>query len=434
MTSTDADENELQPPCVKGFVMILPEGIPVPDQTTWGFMTDELEPLLDGVEFRPTVSVRAPVPSDGVGRNFVSLRFWHVEDDTDSPFETDLRHLFKAFERIHPPDGRTSSPSQPPEDEIERPVRYRTVVEAVTFVASNDDLLATVDKPDPLTRCLNELFSFHRAYRATAAIPTEELTYAQIFPMVLTFRKGLEDNVITPDGLMHLSSDNIRFGALATHIGSVDADHLSALLGRQRLGDPLIAYVERRVDANYQMFTKGNLSGAVLQIAIACEVILDGLLGLVLWESGMTDTEAAEIFSSDITPRVKQQYQSRLGGNWSLTTGVLASWFDNVAGLRNRVVHAGYRPSASEASQANESADSVAKFISDRLVDRFKDYPKTAWLVVGQGGFEERNRLSRRVKDWIGGQPPNAVLDWVREYVEWREKVNSQVQIRRRSN
>lgn len=413
--------------------MILPEGIPVPDQAVWTFQTDELEPLLDNVDAAPTASAKAPFPSDGVGRNFVSLRFWHVEDETESGFESDVRHLLKAFERVHPMRGGDPTPDLLATAQPDRPTRYRTAVEAVTFVASDDDLVATADKPDPLTRCLNELFSFHRAYRASGNRPMPELTYESLFPMVLTFRRGLLDDVISPDGIMHLSSDNMRFGALAEHIGSVDSNFLGVLLSRLRLGDPFMSFIERRREAQYQLLVMGDPGGAVLQLAIACEVALDGLLGLILWESGMTEADAAAIFSSDITPRLNQQYNGRLGGNWSLKNGVLGSWFDNVAGLRNRVVHAGYRPSVGEASRANDAADAVAKFISDRLAEKFKDYPKTAWLVLGPDGFQERNRLSRRVKDWIESQPSNAVLAWIREYVEWREKVNSEVQRRRKN-
>ncbi|WP_370185135.1 hypothetical protein [Rhodococcus wratislaviensis] len=431
MTTSPDEGEELQPPYVKGFVMILPDGIPIPDQTVWTFETQELEPLLDDIHFAPTASFRAPVPSDGVGRNFVSLRFWQVDDESESPFGADVRHLLKAFNRIHPPEDRNVAlaPSEAVKEvDLQR---HRTIVEAVTFVASTDDLIATATKPDPLTRCLDALFEFHRAYRVAAKTPTEELTYAQLFPLIATFRRRVDDDKVTPDGTMHLS-DNIRFGALAEHIGNVDFELVAAQLSRLRLGDPVMSFLERRVDAHYELSVKGNFGGAIVQLAIACEVILDGLLGMVLWEGGVSDADAATIFSLDITPRLKNEYAPRLGGNWALDTGILSSWFDDVAGMRNRVVHGGYRPTFVEARCASESVDSLAKSIGDRLVDKFRDYPKTAWLFLGPKGFEDRNRLTRRVREWIDVQQPNAVLDWVREYSEWRDKVNAQVQGRRR--
>ncbi|CAG7637403.1 hypothetical protein E143388_07891 [Rhodococcus opacus] len=415
--------------------MILPGGIPIQDQTARSFETDELEPLLDDVRFVPTAGCRAPMPSDGVGRNFVSLRFWQIDDESESPFETDLRHLFKAFDRLHPPADRNAAlASTGVVEEADIPQRHRTVVEAVTFVASADDLIATATKPDPLTRCLDALFEFHRAYRVAAKTPTEELTYSQLFPLLLMFRRAMDDEKITPQGIMHLTSDNVRFGALTEHIGTVDFGLVAAQLSRLRLGDRVMSFAERRVDARHELSVKGDFGSAVVQLAIACEVILDGLLGMVLWEGGANETEASVIFSTDITPRLKSEYAPRLGGNWALNTGILGSWFDDVAGMRNRVVHGGYRPTGAEARRASESVEALAKSISDRLCDKFKDYPKTAWLFLGPTGFQDRNRFSRRVKEWIDSQPENAVLDWVREYSEWRERVNAQVRLRRRNS
>lgn len=427
------DEYDLQPPYLKGFVIILPEGVAIQDQTTWGFETDELEPLLDGSLLIPVESCPAPLPTDGVGRNFVSLRFWQVDDEEESPFAIDLKHLFKAFERVHPPVDRNSA-SSVPVDTVTGLTRHRTIVEAVTFVASADDLVATATKPDPLTRCLDALFDFHRAYRVIASAPTDQLTYSQLFPLVLTFRRSLENSTVLPDGFMHLSSDNVQFGALTSQIGSVDLDHVAVSLSRLRLGDPLMSFVERRIDARYEQRVKGNYGAAVLQLAIACEVILDALLGMVLWESGATDIEAAKIFSSDITPRLRNEYACRLGGNWALNTGGLAGWNDNVAGLRNRVVHGGYKPTGGEVQRSQESVDALAKFVSDCLFMKTKIYPKTAWLFLGPDGYESRNGYSRRVREWIETQPESAVLDWIREYTEWRRKVNDQVQLRRKSS
>lgn len=433
MTNTAAER--IEPPYLKGFVMILPASVPLPDQAIWSFDTDELEPLLDGQGFAPTASSPGPLPSDGVGRNFVSLRFWQIEDTYQVPFEADLSHLFAAFNRVHPRQTGTIAPTAPPPSAAAAGMspRYRTAVEAVTFVARAEDLTATATKPDPLSRCLEKLFQWHRAYRVVAQAPIEELTYPQLFPMVLTFRRPLANDMVTPDGLMHLASDNIQLGAPAAHIGSIDQNLLAVSLSRLKLGDPVQAFVERRVDAQYERSVKGDYGSAIIQFSIACEVLLDGLLGLLLWEEGSDEEHAATVFSTDITPRLKIQYSPRLGGNWQLDTGGLSGWFDHVAGPRNRIVHAGHRPTAQQATQASDTVASLAKFISDRLAERIIDYPKTAYLFLGPDGLRERGRFTRRMQDWINGQPPNAVLDWIRDYAEWRERVNGKVQRRRRS-
>ncbi|NGP09341.1 hypothetical protein G6038_28485 [Rhodococcus sp. 14C212] len=339
----------------------------------------------------------------------------------------------KAFNRVHPQPGADTASLASLDDEVVDLPRYRTIVEAVTFVACADDLIATEMKPDPLTRCLDALFEFHRAYRIASNTPTDELTYAQLFPLVLTFRRALSDDVVTPDGTIHLS-DNLKFGPLAEHLGSVDLALVAEGVARLRFGDPVLNFVERKIDAQYELSVKGKHANAVIQLAIACEVVLDGLLGLALWEEGVSDTDAAAVFSSDITPRLKSECGSRFGGNWSLDTGILSSWFEDVAGMRNRIVHAGYQPTAAEAKRADAVVVTLAERISDRLCDKFRRYPRTAWLFLGQAGFERRSRYSNRVKTWIDGQPANAVLDWLRDYSKWRDSVDAQVQRRRRSS
>ncbi|WP_431938643.1 hypothetical protein [Nocardia grenadensis] len=421
------------PPYIKGFLILLPEGIPVPDNALWVTATDELEPLLDDAALAP-VDGMAPLPSDGVGRNFVSLRFWHIMDESEPSFESDIRHLMKAFDRLHPPPDIEDYSEFETGSNTEEMHRYRVAVEAVTFVASNNDLIATEKKPDPLTRCLNEVLKWHRAYRIISELPVEELTYAKLFPLVPSFRRSLEGTVIEPDGLITLASDNFKFGSWSEFIGQVDTPTLTVALARVGLGDPLTSFAERRVDARHALLKEGNFAGAVIQFAIACEVLLDSLLGMTLWEAGTNEADAAVIFSMEIAPRIRTQYAHRLGGNWQLGSGALGDWDANVAALRNRVVHAGYRPTRAEAFRASESFDALTQFVADRVCEKFRVYPKTSWLILGQRGFETRSRYSRPVKEWISAQPTNAVLDWIREYTEWRDRVNALVQRRRRSS
>lgn len=424
-------ESEIKPPYLKGFIFLLPEALTVSDKAIFSFETEELEPLLDGEKFVSTASSVNPLPSKGVGRNFVSLRFWHIDSEPRTRFESDLESLFKAFARVHPPrnDGHPDPQVRPPE----MPPLYRTAVEAVTFVASEADLTASQIKPDPLSRCIERVLKWHTAYRVVSQLPIDELTYARIFPIAVSFRRDMQAETITPDGIVTLGDPNVvDFGILADRIGTADMELLSHALGRTMVGDPLISILERRSDANFER-AKGNFSNAVIQLAIACEIIFDSVLGLILWESGMTPEDAADIFSTDITPRIKNQYAVRLGGIWALDRGAAGDWFDNVAGTRNRIVHAGYRATAADATAAGAASDALAKFVADRVCAKFRLFPKTAWIIAGRVGFETRNLFSRRVREWIGAQPPRAIHKWIRDYTTWREAVNAQVQRRRKS-
>jgi hypothetical protein len=99
--------------------------------------------------------------------------------------------------------------------------------------------------------------------------------------------------------------------------------------------------------------------------------------------------------------------------------------------MRNRVVHSGYLPTQPEAATSLEALIALEKFIGDRLADRLKAYPKTAILFLGEEGLRRRTRWAS-AKRWLDGEE-NSIdpADWIAEYTEWRETVNSSV-VRRR--
>ena len=51
-----------EPPYLKGFFVLLPDAMPVPNGSTWTFLTEELEPLLDGMVLSPAPHL-PPTPS-----------------------------------------------------------------------------------------------------------------------------------------------------------------------------------------------------------------------------------------------------------------------------------------------------------------------------------------------------------------------------------
>jgi hypothetical protein len=227
-------------------------------------------------------------------------------------------------------------------------------------------------------------------------------------------------NVITPGGpeiLDETEQSNMR----VTH---------SRLLA----SDPFMLYKERRIDAQYALWSLGQYGECCVQAAIAAEVLFDSVLGMLLWEecrAGKTSAEeATEIFSTDLIPRLRGHFHNRIGGTWSFKAGHLRAWDAHVATIRNRVVHAGYQPDGDEANAALDTIFQLERFVVRRLVDRFSKYPLTSILFVGQPGFERVGRW-KAVDAWLKKNP----VDWlemVHEYTEWREQVNVGISRRRR--
>jgi hypothetical protein len=412
------------PPYIKGFFVVLPDAIPVADRSSWTFITDELEPELDGVGVRAFPNL----PPFGVGkpgRNFVGIRFHQIRDDALSPLEADHRILNLAVDRIHRP-GEAPEPGPAPIGLQ----RYRSVAELATFVADVADLVTTPTKPDPLTRCLAKLFGFHAAYRVLAELSCEELTYKRLHPLVITTRRKLDEDGATVDGLMMLDLRPDQIGALTEQIGSVNFGNVTDALARRLAGDPIFAYLERLTQARHAFDQLGKNSEAVTHIATACEVLLGGLLGMALWEVGTSAEDAAVTFSQDLASRVKREYAKLLGGQWSLATGAVGDWYDEVGGLRNRVVHAAYQPSDAEVAEAFAAAARLAGHIADRLHYRFRTFPATAWVFLGAPGFESRGGITKSAQKWLDSQA-GEVKSHIKAYRDWRAEVNNSVQRRR---
>lgn len=419
------------------FLLPLPDALPVPHGSTWTRQLDEREPLLDGVDLRPLAHLEraVPLPSDAQGHNFVSLRFWRVKDDQAAVPEFTYRTLLAA--RV----GKALNPDVQgdPDDFAKIPLEdyepYRTIVEAVTFVACDEQLVASEGKPDPLTRCIDVLTGFHRSYRVQARKHISELTYERLHPVVICFRRPLfGDALPMPAGMIMLENRNFAVPDTEPLSQEMQRD-ISLFSIRASAGDPFAIYAERRLEAEMEVWTTGRMGESVLQCGIAAEVLFDALLGLMMWEEhqqgSLTVYGAAEVFSSDITPRLRSEYAKRLGGQWSFQSEPMSGWFNDITHVRNRVVHGGYRPDKHKAADALDALLAVEKFVGDRLAERWLTYPRTAWLFLGTSGFEKRGGL-RRADAWLQENGANTA-PWVREYRGWREQVDALVARRRQA-
>ncbi len=418
------------------FLIVLPDVLPVPHGSTWTRQLEEPEPLLDGVQIRPLQHLETVEPvAQERGHNFASLKFLQVRDEQAATSEFLYRSVLAAkVAKALNPDGvgdpdHLLQTSLPEDDEP-----FRTVVEAGTFVAQESELSERDGKPDPLSRCIDVLLDFHRSYRVRANKHVPELTYETLHPAVLWFRRAAFDveALPVPAGMVVLGNRNFAVPESKSLSQEMQRDILEFSV-RLAAGDPFALYAERRLEAEREVWTTGRMGESVLQSSIAAEVFFDALLGLMLWEeheAGSVNLEqAAGVFSSDITPRLRREYAKRLGGNWSLLQEPMRSWFTAIAGVRNRVVHAGYRPDKHAAADAYEALIAVEGFVGNQLANRWRKYPKTSWLFLGTSGFERRGKLTA-AHAWLD-ESDGSTASWVREYQEWREQVSALVARRR---
>lgn len=418
------------------FLITLPDHIPMPHLSTMTRFFDEDEPALGGKQLFAFEDAAEPLNVQG--QVFVSLRFWQVRTKPNLALLEDLNRALEVGSTMWP--NLLRSPKDK-DSSIERwfsdQENYRTIVEAVTVVRSQDEILAPPGPTDPFTRCIDVISEHVRAYRISTNARILDLTYERVPIIIPCFWRSIDGTAEDTQGptLMLLDHSNIDTIEGPDILGDEEQSNTRVTYSRLLAGDPFMLYVERRTSAQVEFWNYGQYGECCVQSSIAAEILFDGVLSMVLWEdcrSGTNTIEGvAEIFSSDIVPRLKNQFHGRLGGTWSLRTGHLKRWDRDIATVRNRVVHAGYHPTRDEASSALESLLDLERFIQRRLVDRFTRYPLTSVLFVGQPGFERVNRW-RSVQRWL----EESQIDWVasiNEYSEWRSDVNERVIRRRRT-
>ncbi len=108
-----------------------------------------------------------------------------------------------------------------------------------------------------------------------------------------------------------------------------------------------------------------------------------------------------------VVARVKREYAQRIRGNWSLDQEPLRGWITRTVALRNRVVHAGYRPHRAEAREALVGADAVEHFVTDRIAASATSYPKTALLLLDEASLVKRGMDVQRLEELV---PEDSVI------------------------
>ena len=369
------------------FVLLLPDPVPLPEGSTWTHELDLLAPGLDSIERRITVDGPAREPS---GFNFVSLKFWQVREASEHTYSAASR----VVDAISGVARQQETAGPPPED------RYQTVVEAVTWV---EDGANEEEASQALDRCVDKLLVLHRAYRLGARALVSELTYERIHPVVMRLGRTLEsEGPAKVHGMVILDHTNMPVPA-PEPLTDDTREEMALVYPRLTAGDPFMLYMERRLQGMTEGFVNGRHGESVVQTAIAAEVLLDATLGLLMWEESasgqMTRTDAAAVFSTDLLPRIRREYHPRLRGQWSLSGVNLSPWYERLARLRGRIVHAGYRPDAEEAQLARDALVTLESFIGNRLAASLNEYPKTAWLFFGDPGFAKRGK-TKAARKW----------------------------------
>jgi len=435
------------------FFLPLPEPLPFPHGEVFSFL-DEKHRELEGLLIQQTPNT-PPLPEDAEGRIFTSLRFWQRFVDMEAELERETEGVDAVVRSIVPPedyaklredpaedDSPTAANDDPfleqaqrevlrsfdlPEEEINPlleagPHRdYQTIVEAVTPLVEVEGPLDPVSAA--FDRCVDRLSQVASSYRRAAMQPIARITRERLpFSIYYLTYDMSQPKANWSHGLFlaHMSAPQLLVIDPASPEQVADIKrHLAASLGRQ----PLTPYVDRVVDAHHAL-RQGDTANAVILAQVGAEIFLDTLLALLVWEEGASPQEAAEdAFSSGLTRRVRNSFAPRLGGDWNLNgPGSVGSWKRNLYELRGRVIHAGYEPARPEARQALQSLAALEDFAKGRVLEKRRQSPRTALIVLGRDGLARRAGWDRRIREFAEQNEGNT---WLRDYNTWRAQLSA---------
>jgi hypothetical protein len=315
--------------------------------------------------------------------------------------------------------GRLGSKTKP-SDQDDPPPRTQTVLELSAVLSDRRDAAQHAFR-----RAWRLAEDLSRAHAVASGCSSDPLALSDAFPVSLFLtrdRRGWHRDSVS----QYLITENLDHLVPRTLDDEHDISAFFVFARRLRSNDPWALYAERRAASRRAMLS-GQFSDAIIESAVAAEIIFDVVLGWALWESGTTTMDAATPLKRPLMERLRSEMHPRLGGTWDLTnTPELSGWHSSIARLRNRIVHRGYRPSEREASEAVAAGDALASFLVARVTANVTKYPKMAISVLGAPGLKDRGLYSRRVDLAFRAAGPTGDIPLI-EYQSWRESVDALV-------
>jgi len=158
-----------------------------------------------------------------------------------------------------------------------------------------------------------------------------------------------------------------------------EADRLvwvAAVLRDQR--NPFMLSEELALSA--RRFSKNGFYGeAVLYAQMNVEMFLSTLLTQLLLYEGKSSEEIESILEDTaFMSMVKKEFHPRLGGYWNPDADAtkIGMWYRHAYNVRNKIVHAGYKPSADESFRAVAEAEHFRSYVLELIKSKAAAYPE----------------------------------------------------------
>jgi hypothetical protein len=385
-------------------------------------------PVSTSLEFILTLDLGKPAPElhgltlrvteDGSGlpepgNRFVSVRLIQTEIPAEI-FGMAAESLRRVVKDQYPQLEALAEADRTDVDDTES-MQAATVAECVTSLRED------VDDPvsDAFDHCVDAAHDLSRAYRMFTRHAIPVTTFSTVPPVVFYVLR-----TITPPGETEhelgffFAHARLPYGIGVEEMSGEDTERMIEYFSAMRRGHPGIPYLELRIESRLAHERHGTYRQSVALVHTAVEVLLDTVLGLMLWEEGVDAEKAAsQVFSGYVSARVKREFHPRLGGNWQTEgRGAVAQYLRLLAPLRHRTVHLGYSPTGAESAEALRIAGAMEDHLSERLLAKKHLYRTTVCLFFGDRRLRERGEMSRTLRRHL----ETSDLDtWLADYNDW---------------
>ncbi len=211
------------------------------------------------------------------------------------------------------------------------------------------------------------------------------------------------------------------------------ADRANQFVVAHLTKNPVEVHHDLRLAARRAVYAEGDYVGAVLKAAAAAETLIKQVSWHIAWEAAEklptdpapTPLSGDALFEAKPSQLIGRVLSVRLGGNWdsSRPTSPVGAWRQNVAQLRNKIIHLAHRPTEGDAVSALEGVVALELHLMDRLAARSNVYPRAAVMLAGKDGLEKRGRFGPARATW---QHQSLQL-LLREYRAWIAAHNDEV-------
>lgn len=399
----------------------------VSEQGAWNPFVDDEAQGSESSGFPETESMGAEDRHPGRHQFLSVVRIWNSTFGDSAPFDA-LRPVIDTQRRLREAMARqlmTPGECEPPDIDI--PTHDYSVAEIVIPAVVNPAAAPKEVLLESLEYALDCVRHIQRSLYGTRRIPFR-LATKETIPGVLFYEHAKLD-VARADSPDYPVEEWIRgieranISAVVTQRPAIMSEHEHEAFNQYMLDRLLLApmyeYIELRRRATVALDRDGDYNTAIIWAGAAAEYLLDEVLRMMFWESGKTPEECVPQFTKlSIATRVKSDYGSIAGTSWNLKTpGPILNWWNNVAQVRNKVIHDVYEARRPQAEAAVHTTDLLLTHIGDLLHTKLSTHWRSLFILVGPAGLDRRGATADyealRQAVWEPG--------WTRSFQNWRE-------------